>query len=91
MSGDALRELVRAQPFQPFEVHLSSGDVYQVYHPEQALVTGASIYIWYPESEKEDHVVRCSLLHVTGVEYAKNVPRKREANHETPAREQSFA
>jgi hypothetical protein len=77
MSGDHVRELVRAQPFQPFEVHMSSGDVYQVSHPEQALVTGASIYIWYPDSEKEDHVVRCSLLHVTGVEYAEKRPKRK--------------
>jgi hypothetical protein len=56
---------------------MSSGDVYQVKHPEQALVTGASLYIWFPESEKEDHVVRCSLLHVTGVEYSERKPKKK--------------
>ena len=77
MSGDSIRELIRAQPFQPFEVHLSSGDVYPVGHPEQVLVTGASVYIWYPDSEKEDHVVRCSLLHVTGVEYAERRSKKK--------------
>ena len=77
MSGDSIRELIRAQPFQPFEVHLSSGGVYQVTHPEQAFVTGASLYVWYPDSEKEDHVVRCSLLHVTGVEYAERRPKKK--------------
>lgn len=77
MSGESIRELTRAQPFQPFEVHLSSGDVYQVGHPEQVLVTGASVYIWYPDSDKEDHVVRCSLLHITGVEYAEKRAKKK--------------
>ena len=77
MSGDSLRELIRAQPFQPFEVHLSSGDVYQVQHPEQVLVTGASMYIWYPDSDKDDHVVRCSLLHITGVEYSEKRSKKK--------------
>ncbi len=42
MSGDAIRELLCAQPWQPFEVHLASVDVYQVRHLEQALVTGAT-------------------------------------------------
>jgi hypothetical protein len=76
MSGDSLRELVRAQPFEPFEVHLSSGDVYQITHPEQVLVTGASLYIWYPDPDR-DHVVRCSLLHITGVEYAEKRAKKK--------------
>ena len=76
MSGDSIRELVRAQPFEPFEVHLSSGDVYQVTHPEQALVTGATLYIWYPDIGR-DHVVRCSLLHITGVEHAEKRSKKK--------------
>jgi hypothetical protein len=78
MSGDSIRELLRAQPFERFEVHLSSGDVYQVQHPEQVLLTGASLYIWYPDSDPHsDHVVRCSLLHVTGVEYAEKRAKKK--------------
>jgi hypothetical protein len=76
MSGDSIRELLRAQPFEPFEVHLSSGDVYQVKHPEQCLLTGASLYIWYPD-DPNDHVARCSLLHITGVEYAEKRPKKK--------------
>ena len=78
MSGDAIREMLRSQPFQSFEVHMSSGDVYQVNHPEQALVTGASLYIWYPEPDPQsDHVVRCSLLHITGMEHAEKRPKKK--------------
>jgi hypothetical protein len=77
MSGEHLRELIKAEPFQPFAVHMSSGDVYQVRHPEQAFATGASLYIWYPDSEKEDHVVRCSLLHITGVEYSEKRAKKK--------------
>ncbi len=75
MSGDSIREMLRTQPFEPFEVHMSSGDVYQVGHPEQVLVTGANLYIYYP-SDPGDHVVRCSLLHITGVEYAERRPKK---------------
>lgn len=77
MSGDSLRELIKAQPFEPFEVHMSSGDVYQVRHPEQAFVTGASLYIWFPDSDKEDHVARCSLLHISGVEYVEKRAKKK--------------
>ena len=76
MSGDAIRELLRGQPFEPFEVHMSSGDVYQVRHPEQAFMTGASLYIWFPE-DPGDHVARCSLLHITGVEHTEKRHKKK--------------
>jgi hypothetical protein len=76
MSGESLRELIKAEPFEPFEVHLSSGDVYSVKHPEQAWVTGASLYIWFPE-DPNDRVARCSLLHITGVEYAEKRFKKK--------------
>ena len=76
MSGDSIREMLKTQPFTPFEVHMSSGDVYQITHPEQVLVTGANMFIWYPE-EPGDHVVRCSLLHITGIEYIEKRSRKK--------------
>jgi hypothetical protein len=74
MSRDSIRERLRKQPFEPFEVHMSSGDVYQVRHPEQALVTGANVYIWFPET---DHVASCSLLHITGLEITEARPKKK--------------
>ena len=76
MSGDSIRELMRTQPFVAFEVHVSSGDVYQVHHPEQCLVTGSNLYIWFPE-DPDDHVARCSLMHITGVEYAEKRSKKK--------------
>jgi hypothetical protein len=52
---------------------MSSGDVYQVRHPEQGFVTGANLYIWYPET---DHVASLSLLHITGLEITEIKPKK---------------
>ena len=73
MSGDSIRDRLRKQPFEPFEIHMSSGDVYQVRHSEQALVTGANVYVWYPET---DHVASCSLFPVTGLEISESRPKK---------------
>jgi hypothetical protein len=73
MSGDLIRERLRKQPFEPFEVHVSSGDVYQVKHPEQGLVTGTNFYVWFPET---DHVASLSLLHITGLEVSETRPKK---------------
>lgn len=76
MSGDMIRQRLRMQPFVPFEIHLSSGDAYQVHHPENVFVTGANLFIWYPD-EPGDHVVNCSLLHVTGMEYIERPAKKK--------------
>jgi hypothetical protein len=74
MSGDLIRERLRKQPFERFEVHMSSGDVYQVRHPEQGFVTGANLYVWDPET---DHVASLSLLHITGLEVTEGRPKKK--------------
>jgi hypothetical protein len=74
MSGDSIRERLRKQPFEAFEVDMSSGDVYPVRHPEQSLVTGANLYVWYPET---DHVASLSLLHITGLEISEARSRKK--------------
>lgn len=76
MSRDSIREMLKTQPFTAFEVHMSSGDVYQVTHPEQVFVTGANMFIWYPD-EPGDHVVRCSLLHISGLEYIEKRAKKK--------------
>jgi hypothetical protein len=76
MNGDPIRDRLRKQPFDPFEIHMSSGDVYPVKHPEQALVTGANVYIWYPEIGR-DHVKTCSLLHITSLEHTDTRPKKK--------------
>jgi len=64
MNANAIRELLRHQPFEPFEVHMTNGEVYPVRHPEQVLLAGARILIYYPET---DRVAWCSLLHVANI------------------------
>lgn len=75
MSGDSIREMLRAEPFEPFEVHLSGGEAHLVSHPELAWIAGSQLYIYYP---KTDRVARCSLLHVTSLEYTQNAPGKKK-------------
>jgi len=64
MNAEAIRELLRRQPFQPFEVHMTNGEVYPVRHPEQVFLAGARLLIYYPES---DRLAWCSLLHVANI------------------------
>lgn len=64
MNAESIRELLHHQPFTPFEVHLTNGEVYVVSHPEVALLAGARLLIYYPENDK---LVYCALLHIADI------------------------
>jgi hypothetical protein len=34
MNADTVRDFLRRQPFEPFEVHLTNSEIYPVRHPE---------------------------------------------------------
>lgn len=55
MHADTLREVLHAQPFQPFTVHTVSGGAYPVDHPDFVWLTrgGRTIYINLPGGEGE--------------------------------------
>ena len=74
MSTAALKDLLSRFPFEPFRVRLSSGDAYEIRHPEMALLLRNGIYVALPEKpsngteELPDKAVWCSLLHVAALE-----------------------
>lgn len=65
-----LRDLLKRQPFEPFRVILSSGDRYEVRHPEMAWLTRTSLMEGLNQTkEGVPGTYRiCSLLHVAAVE-----------------------
>ena len=69
MNAEALRVLLRRQPFEPFEVRMTNGETHQVRHPENALVTGSRMVIDIPET---DRMIILSLLHVAAVEMVRS-------------------
>jgi hypothetical protein len=64
MNPQAIRELLHRQPFEPFQVHLTNGKVYEVRHPEQVFIAGTRLLIHYPST---DELVWCSLLRVANI------------------------
>ena len=74
MSTAALKDLLSRRPFEPFRLRLSSGDAYEVRHPEMALLLRNGIYVAIPDKptngseELPDKAVWCSLLHVAALE-----------------------
>ncbi len=70
MRVDELREALRAHPFDPFRIHLTNGMVYEVRHPEMALLTRHSVHVVEAgrAGRATDRVVKCDLMHVVALE-----------------------
>ena len=66
-------ELLRRQPFNPFELHLSSGEVYRVRHPEVAAIGKSELVVVDPETDQKDYI---GLLHVASVKEMRQSVRK---------------
>jgi hypothetical protein len=69
MTVQTFRDLLRQQPFRPFRLVMSSGQSYEIRHPEMAWLTRTDILVGV--GEMDDCVPAefriCSLLHVTAV------------------------
>jgi len=70
MTLQTFRDILAQRPFKPFRLVMSSGQTYEVRHPEMAWLTRASILVGIDEAD--DGVPAefkiCSLLHVTAIE-----------------------
>ena len=64
MNHDAMQELLRRQPFEPFEIRLTNGETHELRHPEMALLLTSRLVIALPD----DHMVICPLRHIASVE-----------------------
>jgi len=69
MTVQTFRELLARRPFKPFRLVMSSGQTYEVRHPEMAMLTRSDMLVG---TNVEDGVPAefriCSLLHVATVE-----------------------
>lgn len=70
MRVQEIREALRKQPFHPFRVRLSTGQGYDIRHPEFAALTRSSLFVGeLAREEKFPHrMVQCDLLHVIALE-----------------------
>ncbi len=70
MTVQTFRDLLRRQPFQPFRLVMSSGQAYDVRHPEMALLTRTDMLVGIddPGDGVPAEFKICSLLHVTAIE-----------------------
>lgn len=70
MTVQTSREMLARRPFQPVKLILSSGQTFEIWHPEMALLTRTSILVGTDLAEDgvpaEFKII--SLLHVTAIE-----------------------
>ncbi len=70
MTVQTFRELLTRRPFEPFRLVMSSGQAYEVRHPEMAFLTRTDILVGIDETDEgvPDRFKICSFLHVTAIE-----------------------
>jgi hypothetical protein len=69
MTPETLRSLLAKQPFDPFRVTTSSGETYDVRHPEMAKLTMRELLVGIGERDGiPARYKTLALLHITAVE-----------------------
>lgn len=73
MTADTFKEILKRSPFDPFRVVMSSGESYNVVHPEMAFPTARSLILALPDPTAVDgeRLAFCSYLHIAHVEMLK--------------------
>ena len=69
MAGEAIREMLKREPFEAFRIRLSCGDEYVVRHPDLVVVMRSEVFIAAPNSDRRTFI---PLLHVAAVETLSN-------------------
>ncbi|HXG10599.1 MAG TPA: hypothetical protein VNK04_12630 [Gemmataceae bacterium] len=68
MRPDDLRDLLRRHPFQPLRLHLTNGIVFEIGHPDMAVVERSTIKLILPSVPGTEREAVIALLHVVWVE-----------------------
>ena len=65
MNMETIREWLNRQPFEPFVLRLSNGEVHEVCHPENVALGKTRIIVVDPHLDRAVHL---SLIHVNAIE-----------------------
>ena len=72
LNPESLRAELNRQPFVPLRIHLTDGKMYDIRHPEMAIITSREVYVGREETSPGSGVAKgcdlVSLLHVVRVE-----------------------
>ena len=74
MTVQTFHDLLHEKPFRPFRLVMSSGQSYEVRHPEMAMLTRSDMLVGIDVRDGVPAKFRiCSLLHVSTIEPAEKV------------------
>ncbi len=68
---DTIREWLNCQPFEPFVLRMSNGEVHEVRHPECVALGKSWIAVSFPEQDRVVHVSLSEVNAIEGVQAAK--------------------
>lgn len=70
MTLDTLKVMLARRPFEPMRIKTSNGEVFEVRHPEMAMLARSALAIAHPDAngEPSDKVEYISYLHISSVE-----------------------
>ncbi|MBA3481357.1 MAG: hypothetical protein H0T51_06035 [Pirellulales bacterium] len=70
MTVQTFRDLLAKRPFRPFRIIMSSGNTYEVRHPEMAWLLKTDLLVGISDDDDDipAEFKTCSLLHITAVE-----------------------
>ena len=70
ITAKQIRDLLQAEPFKPFRIHMSDGSHHDITHHDMAWVTKNAIEVGINLDTDgfAEYVTRCSILHITKLE-----------------------
>jgi hypothetical protein len=77
MRAQELQKMLERRPFEPFRLHISSGQSVDVTHPEAAIVTPSLVAVGVGGPGVHDYVVHYNLLHIVKIEPLNGARRPR--------------
>lgn len=77
MTVDQIKAALRAQPFRPFRIRTSDGQVYEVRHPEMAAMLKGMERTLFVALPGQDAAAVIDLLHVTAITFSNGKGKSR--------------
>ncbi len=72
MRPEDILAILRSTPFEPFRIYLTDGAVYEIPHPDMAIVQRSKVIVAVPGPAGPDgpaeRTVNCALIHITRTE-----------------------
>ena len=70
MTAETFREILKRGPFEPIRVVMSSGESYDVMHPERVFVPAKCLVLALPDPSQPEgeRLAFCSYIHIAHVE-----------------------